>query len=301
MRGGRVWQACACLLAFAAPPARAATLQELISGASLDAGAARFRDWQLVGFDATALPPSLADIAVLPLVDDLAHPGIQFLSNGPLATAGVNSLDLVFKFRIDVLAGGKSFTGQSLEMPGILFGGAAGIATVSQETSSVGGTNLAASVVIADKGANVFQTQSAASFAPRASVLATANVFVTGLAAADTVNLTQFRIRVAQTGCVPVAGDFDGDGDVDAIDLAQWKGDFALNDDSDADVDGDSDGADFLAWQQNLGATSPGAALAAGAVPEPAAGALASAAMLIILAARRRKPGTQATLQAAAT
>ncbi|MBA3485096.1 MAG: hypothetical protein H0T51_25145 [Pirellulales bacterium] len=61
--------------------------------------------------------------------------------------------------------------------------------------------------------------------------------------------------------------DFDGDGDVDAEDLAQWQGDFGMTSLSDADDDGDSDGADFLAWQQQLG--SAGMVDATAAVPEP--------------------------------
>ena len=52
---------------------------------------------------------------------------------------------------------------------------------------------------------------------------------------------------------------------MDAADLAQWEGDFGINNDSDADEDGDSDGADFLAWQQNFGTGS-----SLSAVPEPA-------------------------------
>lgn len=69
---------------------------------------------------------------------------------------------------------------------------------------------------------------------------------------------------------IPIAGDFDGNGMVDAADLAQWEGDYGINGDSDADGDGDSDGADFLVWQQNFGT---GVAMAANstAVPEPAA------------------------------
>ncbi len=52
-------------------------------------------------------------------------------------------------------------------------------------------------------------------------------------------------------------GDFDGDGDVDAADLARWKDGVSLTGDfADADFDGDSDGADFLAWQRNLSASS---------------------------------------------
>src|SRR5690606_11299900 len=53
-----------------------------------------------------------------------------------------------------------------------------------------------------------------------------------------------------------VPGDFNGDGMVDAADLAEWKSNFGTGPGADADGDGDSDGADFLAWQQNFGATS---------------------------------------------
>ena len=58
---------------------------------------------------------------------------------------------------------------------------------------------------------------------------------------------------------------FDEDGDIDGGDLAQWKGDFGFNGDSDAD--GESDGSDFLAWQRQLGSDSSVAVTAA--VPEP--------------------------------
>jgi hypothetical protein len=66
-----------------------------------------------------------------------------------------------------------------------------------------------------------------------------------------------------------LSGDFDGNGMVNGADLAQWEGDFGLNEDSDADYDGDSDGADFLAWQRDFGTTS--AVAATTIVPEPAA------------------------------
>ena len=70
------------------------------------------------------------------------------------------------------------------------------------------------------------------------------------------------------TGGSFLAADFNEDGNVDALDLAQWQGDFGQNDESDADGDGDSDGADFLVWQsQNGQSTLP--IVAAASVPEP--------------------------------
>ncbi|MCH7750805.1 MAG: S8 family serine peptidase [Planctomycetes bacterium] len=78
-----------------------------------------------------------------------------------------------------------------------------------------------------------------------------------------------------------IAGDFDGNGMVDAADLAQWEGDYGINGDSDADGDGDSDGADFLVWQRNFGT---GVALAANStsVPEPAAWLLLAMGGLVV-------------------
>jgi autotransporter-associated beta strand protein len=88
-------------------------------------------------------------------------------------------------------------------------------------------------------------------------------------------------------GMTFMPADFDQDGDVDGADLAQWRGDFGLNGDSDADDDGDSDGFDFLAWQRQLG-TSPPATAATKAVPEPTAFALTTAVFLAGAVLRRR-------------
>ena len=75
-------------------------------------------------------------------------------------------------------------------------------------------------------------------------------------------------VAVDQYLDVTTPGDFDGDHDVDADDLAQWQGDFGLNGDSDSNLDGQSSGSDFLAWQRQFG--SGVTALAASqAVPEP--------------------------------
>lgn len=82
-----------------------------------------------------------------------------------------------------------------------------------------------------------------------------------------------------------LSADFDGNGAVDADDLAQWQGDFGVNALSDADDDSDTDGADFLHWQRQFGSPSPMFA-AANAVPEPG-GMLLVAAIGTLLATRR--------------
>jgi hypothetical protein len=85
-------------------------------------------------------------------------------------------------------------------------------------------------------------------------------------------------------------GDFDLDRDVDNADLATLKAGFGTATTyaaGDADFDGDVDGGDFLVWQRNVGGPNAAAGVAAGAVPEPAAAALALSAL--VLAPRRRR------------
>ena len=80
----------------------------------------------------------------------------------------------------------------------------------------------------------------------------------------------------------PAPGDFNGDGDVDAADLASWSAGFgttgnATQSQGDADGDHDVDGADFLVWQQQLGS---GAAVAnSTTIPEPRSLALIALAV----------------------
>jgi hypothetical protein len=81
------------------------------------------------------------------------------------------------------------------------------------------------------------------------------------------------------------AADFDGDGDVDAADLAVWQAHRGVDAWADADADGDSDGEDFLIWQRRL-PTAPSTV-----VPEPASAALVLAAAFRLAASRRRSRG----------
>jgi hypothetical protein len=85
--------------------------------------------------------------------------------------------------------------------------------------------------------------------------------------------------------------DFDEDGSVDADDLAAWEGGFGSGTtkaQGDADADSDVDGADFLAWQRQFGSAPP-ASVAAGAIPEPSALALAGVGALALAGLCRRK------------
>jgi hypothetical protein len=89
----------------------------------------------------------------------------------------------------------------------------------------------------------------------------------------------------------PAAGDFDGDGAVNAADLDLWRGNYGLTAgaepiDGDADGDFDVDGDDFAVWQRAL---TGGPALPAGSmVPEPSHAPFWCASLLGVPAAAAR-------------
>lgn len=96
----------------------------------------------------------------------------------------------------------------------------------------------------------------------------------------QTMTISDFSVEVVE---ITLDGDFDGNGFVDANDLNDpvkgWKARFGV------DLDGD----DFLVWQQNLGAGTPPAAVAA--VPEPATALLALLAAAGAIRISRRSGG----------
>lgn len=73
--------------------------------------------------------------------------------------------------------------------------------------------------------------------------------------------------------------DFDGDGDVDGADLADWDSSYGIDSGADANGDNRSDGLDFMVWQRQAGS---GVSLvpAIRAVPEPSSAILLAAGLL---------------------
>jgi hypothetical protein len=96
---------------------------------------------------------------------------------------------------------------------------------------------------------------------------------------------TAVTLKIVAAGAT---ADFDGNGQVDADDLAEWQNDFGPAAGSDADGDGDSDGHDFLAWQRQLQAPAPSPSATIATVPEPSAAALACLTAIARASFRRR-------------
>jgi hypothetical protein len=91
--------------------------------------------------------------------------------------------------------------------------------------------------------------------------------------------------EVTPLGVEIVAGDFDGDGDVDEFDFLAWQANFptasgATLAQGDADGDGDVDGADFVVWQTNFPFAT---------VPEPSTVLLVLLSLPIVGGALRRR------------
>jgi len=266
--------ACLVVLVLLPWPAYGATLQELFNGAVLDAGKCRFSNWELISSDSTAAIPNLSQITVLPLTNDLSNPGLQFSAGSQLSTAGVNSIDLLFRFRVQVLAGGNTLVGHTLAMTGISFGGNGGIAYISDELANGVGAQLVPVVVIADNETDVFQFTNTANVPPQPGIRVTTNIFITGLAGSDIISLSAFTQRFAQTGPVGVPGDYNQNGTIDAADYTVWRNKLGSPPGSlPNDIDGGVIGlAQFNTWKAYFG-TAGSAALAASpqvAVPEPA-------------------------------
>jgi hypothetical protein len=264
------------LCTIGAAPLRAASLQSLFGGSFLTVGNCRFDNWQLLSGSNTtgaALDYSLMSMNVL--ANDVSNPGLQFGSGGQLAVAGVNAIDLSFRFQVHAVGVVNPFAAHSLNMTGVSFPGPGGIAYISQEVTTMGGVDLGPALALADNVADVFEFNDSQTIASHLNLTVTMNVFLTGLEGADAINLTAFTQRFAQTGPTSLAGDFNNDKTVDGADFLRWQRGQSPSPLSQADLN---------VWRANFG-QSLLAVPALSSVPEP------STALLLplgVFAARRR-------------
>ena len=220
--GRRMLLIAACLLAHAAFTqfAAGATLEQLFGGGVINVGNSQFSDWQLISLDSTsATTPNLSQIVVTPLASDPSNPGLQFSANSQLSVSGINAIDLVFTCRVDALPGGKTFTNHALALTGISFGSNSGLANISDEVTDRFGADLGSAVVISDKTSNSTQSLNSTNFTSHSELSVVSDVFIHGLSALDTINLTSFTQTFAQTGPALLRGDFSVNGVVDTADI----------------------------------------------------------------------------------
>lgn len=86
-----------------------------------------------------------------------------------------------------------------------------------------------------------------------------------------------------------LAGDYNGNGIVDAADYTVWQDSFGstLSLDADGNGNGIVDAADYTVWQDNFGATAGGALAASLAIPEPGTACLVIPGLMWALKRRR--------------
>ena len=100
------------------------------------------------------------------------------------------------------------------------------------------------------------------------------------------VNYDTITHQVSLTVATPFTADFDGDGDVDHLDLTNWQAAFGQDAGGDANGDGRSDGLDFLLWQQQF--TGNLSTISVVGVPEPNSAVLLLALSLTAMICRAK-------------
>jgi hypothetical protein len=271
--------ALAACLTMQAGALRAATLAELLAGASLDAGNARFSNWELTELDASGAAPNLALVNVTPLASSPGSPGLHFASLVQLSVAGAgNYIDLSFSYRVQALGAGASFVGHTAAINGVTFGGPGGFANLAQDTLDLDGAALGTAVAFANAQDDEYRFTASTTHAPHLSLMVSTNIFLHTIAAADSINFTAFTQTFAQTGPTTIAGDFNNDKRVDGHDFLVWQR-------------GGSPtplaASDLAAWRTNFG-QNINATPAVTTVPEPTAALLAAGAIVCAVRHRRR-------------
>jgi hypothetical protein len=109
----------------------------------------------------------------------------------------------------------------------------------------------------------------------------------------NNVPLGQWLSAFANTAVLPLAGDYNRDGVVNAADYTTWRnslGELVANyNAADGNGNGRIDEGDYDVWKSNFGAEMGGGSVASGAVPEPAAIVLLLIAVCGRSLSRRRR------------
>jgi hypothetical protein len=159
-----------------------------------------FYGWSLSGVISTdpSLDPDFSQIEVIPLADQSLNPGIRFETNGQLATAGVNFLDVTFGFKVAVLNPNLYIKDNSLAITAFSSFGFSGAIAIRENVSDVGGSLLAEKEVSADILLGSFNLFDSAEFAPVQVIEVEKNIFISTLFDGDFMSLDSFEQRFSQ-------------------------------------------------------------------------------------------------------
>lgn len=263
----------------------------------MTSGITKFNGWQLISLDYTgSTAPDLSQVLVVPHTGDLARPFLEFRGAGQLAAAGINSLDLSFKYRVSVVPGSETFTSHMLELASIASNGG-GVAYVSSEIVIEPASSLGTTLVYVDYEQDITQLASSASLAPISQVYVVTNIFLSGLTSSDSVNLMTFTTQFNQTGPLSIRGDYNQNGKVDAADYAVWRDNVSTTNVLPNDFVGGTIGVgQYDQWRSHFGESSMVGSGAMSSdvihtitvVPEPGAILLLIASAPALLIRRRR-------------
>ena len=188
------------------------SLQELLSGGSIETGGLKFDQWTLPG-NINEIGAALGSVKVVPLDENVAV-GLHYFGNGALAYAPpapeFSAVDLKFGFRLTGL-GGATVDGDTLEIFGVQYGTneeASGFAFLSQSDCTDGfdapllcGAPIAGAspTAISDQlfGDALVDTKT---FAPQSAFFLTLGIQLGGVAP-DSIDLLEFeqRFRLNET------------------------------------------------------------------------------------------------------
>ena len=269
----------------AAKEAAAATLADLIAGATVETEWLTFDSFSYTGF---AGGPTAADVLVTAVAEPGGWQGLRF--EGAFQASGFVNASLGYRVALNTV--GEI---EAASMQGNPTADMNCIVSVSEVLSQTSGSfSIWGRSGLSSPSATRNLSTSAAS--RNVSTTFSFSAFTPGVASVSA--LTQsFRVLNA---------DFDGDDVVGGEDLADWAASFgavasALHAQGNADMDADVDGRDFLVWQRQQG-QDPQAAAPTATIPEPACHLLAACGLgFLARRSRQRRLATRCTHRARQT
>lgn len=251
--------------------ARAATLESLIAGGTLETNRLKF---DLFSYSPYAGAPSAAAINVLPVDQGDGWQGLTI--NGSFSSTTFSQG--LIQYRVTAKSGGVVYAASLAGNP------SASGSNLARLLETLGG-GLPQLDIHSQNGSSTLMDD--ASFpTPRTSIIPNSGITLSGaVSSPSTLSIVQQMFRASA-----LQADFDLDDNVDAADFLAWQRGAGttgsnLRLQGDANSNGVVDGADLVFWRNQFGQT----AAPMQAIPEPCGAALAAAIIAAEWLCRRRR------------